>query len=122
VVNNYFVNAITFFFFFFFFLGYFLLLICCLLFFFVFFYFLLFFFLQEISGGDVLVVIMAVMIASFMLGTAASHLEAIATGYSSASTFFGILERTPQIDISSTSGKTLASFEGNLRLTNALFR
>jgi ABC-type multidrug transport system fused ATPase/permease subunit len=68
------------------------------------------------------VVILAVMIASFILGTAASNAESLVTGYSAAASFFEILERIPTIDTSSSSGEKLETYAGNLQLTDVDFR
>lgn len=69
-----------------------------------------------------LVVILTVIIASFVLGSAASNMDVIAKGLGASASFFAIIDRVPLIDSSSTIGSKPDDYDGTLTLNDVHFR
>ncbi|XP_031393227.1 ABC transporter B family member 4-like isoform X2 [Punica granatum] len=73
------------------------------------------------SGGQVLNVIMAVLTGSMSLGQASPCMSAFAAGRAAAYKMFETIERRPEIDSYSTTGKTLDDIRGDIELREVYF-
>lgn len=66
--------------------------------------------------------IMAVIIASFVLGSMATNLDSVAKGIGAGASFFAIVDRSSTIDFTTTTGLKPANYEGSFQLQNVHFR
>ncbi|KAL3685412.1 hypothetical protein R1sor_003434 [Riccia sorocarpa] len=73
------------------------------------------------SGGRVITGGLAMLTGGLALGTALPNIKYFSEGQSAATRIFEMIERIPEIDSDSTSGKVLTKLEGRMELRNVDF-
>ncbi|MQL95598.1 hypothetical protein Taro_028264 [Colocasia esculenta] len=73
------------------------------------------------TGGRIITVIFALLTGSFSLGQASPCISAFAAGRVAASKMFVTIDRKPEIDASSASGKKLDDIRGDIEFKNVYF-
>ena len=76
---------------------------------------------QRYTPGALLSVFFAVLIGGFQAGMAAPYVEALSTSRSAAGKIYRIIDRVPEIDSSSNTGKQPADMKGDIKFNNIFF-
>ena len=76
---------------------------------------------QRYTPGALLTVFFAVLIGGFQAGMAAPYVEALSTSRSAAGKIYRIIDRVPEIDSSSNTGKQPADMKGDIKFNNIFF-
>ncbi|KAG9292639.1 hypothetical protein G9A89_007011 [Geosiphon pyriformis] len=77
----------------------------------------------EKTGGQVLNTFFSLIMGAFSLGNAAPHFSAIGNAMGSAAALFAVIDRVPEIDVTSKEGKklTVSSVKGRIEFKNINF-